>query len=80
MCKRFASLCVGPPGATQGAGFQLDVSSQPWALGLGTAHKRSPQEHQLSHVLWPSVIRGGALCTLQHWGDRKQQGGRYASQ
>lgn len=72
-------LLDAPAGADREAFIQQIESGQPWELGLGTLHRLSPQEHQLSHVLWPSVIRGGALRTLHHWGELKKKGGRHVA-
>jgi ABC-type branched-subunit amino acid transport system substrate-binding protein len=42
-------------------------SGAPFDLGLGTSHALSPTEHQFSHRVWSTVIRGGKLVPLIAW-------------
>ncbi len=36
-------------------------------LGLGITHTLSEQEHQISHQVWPTIIRSGKLTAMTHW-------------
>ncbi len=42
-------------------------SGAPFDLGLGGRHVLSPTEHQFSHRVWSTVIRGGKLVPLGSW-------------
>lgn len=42
-------------------------SGAPFDLGLGSRHVLSPTEHQFSHRVWSTVIRGGKLVPLGSW-------------
>lgn len=44
-------------------------SGAPLDLGLGVEHRLSKTEHQLSHRVWPTVIRGGRFVSLARWTD-----------
>jgi ABC-type branched-subunit amino acid transport system substrate-binding protein len=46
----------------------------PFDLGLGAQHMLSRTEHQFSHRVWSTVIRGGKLVPLASW--RQLQGGK----
>jgi ABC-type branched-subunit amino acid transport system substrate-binding protein len=42
-------------------------SGAPIDLGLGLSHSLSPTEHQFSHRVWSTVIRGGKLVPVTAW-------------
>ncbi|MCA9517612.1 MAG: ABC transporter substrate-binding protein [Myxococcales bacterium] len=44
-------------------------SGAPFDLGLGVEHRLSKAEHQFSHRVWPTVIRGGRFVALARWTD-----------
>lgn len=44
-------------------------SGSSFDLGLGITHQLSEIEHQFSHRVWTTVIRGGRFSTLDSWQD-----------
>jgi ABC-type branched-subunit amino acid transport system substrate-binding protein len=55
------------PDADQERFISTLEKGMPIDLGLGVTHHLSPQVHQLSDRVWPTVIRGGKLLPLGSW-------------
>jgi ABC-type branched-subunit amino acid transport system substrate-binding protein len=62
-----AALDRTGPDATPDRLIAALESGAPFDLGLGTSHSLSPAEHQFSHRVWSTVIRGGKLVPLGAW-------------
>jgi len=70
-----AALERSGPGATPDSFITAIESGAPFDLGLGTTHALSRTEHQFSHQVWSTVIRGGKLVPLTSW-RQLREGGR----
>ena len=62
-----AALDRTGPDATPDRPIAALESGAPFDLGLGASHALSPTEHQFSHRVWSTVIRGGKLVPLASW-------------
>ena len=55
-----------PPFSTEQLVAALE-SRRPFDLGLGDQHVLSATEHQFSHRVWPTVLRGGEFRPFSDW-------------
>lgn len=63
-----AALDRAGAGATPESFLDALEAGEPFDLGLGVEHRLSKTEHQFSHQVWPTVIRGGRFMPLA-WHD-----------
>jgi len=64
-----AGLEVAGPQATPETWLSAMESGAPLDLGLEKALTLSPTQHQLSHQVWPTVIRKGQFHPIHRWTD-----------
>jgi branched-chain amino acid transport system substrate-binding protein len=55
------------PGASAEAFIDALETSGAMDLGTGAPLSLTPADHQLSHRVWPTIIRGGKFRALRHW-------------
>jgi len=64
--------CQGPPVPTAFAEALAGLGE--FDLGLGSSFTLNAHDHQASHLVWPSVIRGGRITAFE-WKDLSQSEG-----
>ena len=62
-------LTIAGPNATVEDLIDVFESGDPIDLGIGRTHRLSQHEHQLSHEIWPTMIRDRRLVPLDDWRD-----------
>ena len=63
------------PGVTHDSFITALEDGRPFDLGLGVTHILSPQQHQFSSRVWPTVIRGGKFHAMASWRDLRRLAG-----